>query len=170
MPAGSSFAMVNHGLSLRLSSAWTPEPLTSLTQHSAKRFPMPYKMNEQQLNAVLALNNEERYQHFVSKVADWEQLWGVRTNDGWLVPATPEGVEYFPLWPHPEYAQRVADKNWPGHKAEELNYAFLVSEGLEKLANDNVKVAVFPDMAWQCILTDARQLLCDLLSEAEKYD
>ncbi len=131
---------------------------------------MPYKMNEQQFNAVLALTNDERYQHFVSRVADWQQLWGVRTKDGWLIPVTPEGVEYFPLWPHPEYAQRVADENWPGHEAEQLDYELLISGGLDKLGNDNIKVAIFPNMAWQCILSDARQLLSDLRIEAQQYE
>lgn len=131
---------------------------------------MPYKINEQQFNAVLALTNDARYQHFVSKVADWQQLWGVRTKNGWLIPVTPEGVEYFPLWPHPEYAQRVADVNWPGHEAEQLDYELLISGGLDELGNDNIKVAVFPNMAWQCILSDARQLVSDLRIEAQQYE
>ena len=38
---------------------------------------MPYKMNSQQYENVLALSAKERYSHFIGKVADWEQLWGL---------------------------------------------------------------------------------------------
>ncbi|BAP15488.1 hypothetical protein AS19_26370 [Alcanivorax sp. NBRC 101098] len=80
---------------------------------------MPYRMNEKQFDAVLALDGLDRYDYFVSKskVADWELLWGVKSDDGWLVPVAPEEFDYFPLWPHPEYAQKIVDENFPGHRA-----------------------------------------------------
>ena len=130
---------------------------------------MPYKLNEEQFKAVNDLPDHERYKHFVSKVADWQQVWGVRSVDGWLTPATPDHQDYLPLWPHPEYAKRIADKHWPGHEAEEFDYDFLISEGLDILSRDGMKVAVFPNLEWQCILVDAKQLLDDLLVESEKY-
>jgi len=131
---------------------------------------MPYEMNDAQLNAVLALPDEQRYQHFVAKVADWQELWGVRNDDGWLVPAMPEGVEYFPVWPHPEYAQKTADKNFPGHTAEELDFDTWMESMLIAFAEDNVKVAVFPNMEWRCVLADAGQLREDIRVESEQYE
>ncbi|WP_165840090.1 DUF2750 domain-containing protein [Motiliproteus coralliicola] len=130
---------------------------------------MPYKMNEQQFQAVNDLSDDERYRHFISKVADWQQVWGVRNSEGWLTPATPDDLDYFPFWPHPEYAQRIADEHWPGHEAEEFDYEFLITEGLEQLSNDGMKVAVFPNLGWQCLVLDAKQLLNDLLIESERY-
>lgn len=67
---------------------------------------MPYRMNPQQYESVLALSSGDRSTHFVGKVADWQQLWGVKNEEGWLVPVTPHDLEYFPVWPHPEYAQK----------------------------------------------------------------
>ena len=43
-------------------------------------------MNEKQFESVLALDSFGRYSHFISKVADWEQLWGIKNEEGWLVP------------------------------------------------------------------------------------
>ena len=131
---------------------------------------MPYKMSEQQFRAVDSLPDLDRYNHFISKVADWKEVWGVRTEEGWLLPITPEGVAYFPLWPHPEYAERVASKNWPGNHAEELDYKFLMSEGLEQLSKDGVKIAVFPNLTWQCVVADALQVRQDLFLESGKYE
>ena len=130
---------------------------------------MPYKINEKQFMAINSLSDHDRYKHFISKVADWHEIWSVRTSEGWLVPATPEGIEYLPLWPHLDYAQRIADEIWPGHVAEEFDYEFLVNEGFNQLGEDGVKIAVFPNMDWQCVLVDARQLLDDLKTEGLKY-
>ena len=69
---------------------------------------MPYVMNEKQFESVQSLDSNDRFQHFVSIVADWEQLWTVKSDEGWLVPVAPEGFEYFPVWPHPEYAQKLS--------------------------------------------------------------
>ncbi|MGF1779815.1 DUF2750 domain-containing protein [Vibrio nomapromontoriensis] len=130
---------------------------------------MPYKMNEKQFEAVLELESFKRYDHFVSKVADWEQLWGVKNEDGWLVPVAPEEFEYFPLWPHPEYAQKVVDENFIGHQAVEISLDELLDHWLPLFEKDQVKVAVFPDWKWTfwCIEPDA--LKEDLLNEMAKY-
>lgn len=42
---------------------------------------MPYAMNQQQFEAVLALSSNERSHHFITKVADWQQLWGVNADN-----------------------------------------------------------------------------------------
>jgi len=129
-----------------------------------------YEISERQFNVVLALSNEGRYRYFVTKVAFWQQLWGIRAGDHWLVPTTPEGVEYFPLWPHPEFVRQVAGENWSGYQVAELDYEFMITVGLEELANDDAKIAVFPNMAWQSVFIDGRRLLRDLLIEGQRYE
>ena len=36
---------------------------------------MSYKMNHRQLENVFTLSSEQRFQHFISKLCDWEELW-----------------------------------------------------------------------------------------------
>ncbi len=131
---------------------------------------MPYRMNEKQFDAVLALDSFDRYGHFVSKVADWEQLWGVKSDEGWLVPAAPEEFEYFPLWPHPEYAQKIADENFPGHSATEIGLGELLDHWLPLLEQDQAKVAVFPNKEWTFWCIEPHDLKEELLNEMAKYE
>lgn len=49
---------------------------------------MPYRMNEKQFALVLALVTFNRYAHFIVKIADWEQLLGVKSDEGCLVTTT----------------------------------------------------------------------------------
>ena len=131
---------------------------------------MPYTLNTQQYKAVLALSSEARYSHFIGKVADWELLWGVRNEEGWLIPLTVESMEYFPVWPHPEYAQKIADIHFPGHEATEIRLDKFIEELLPRLKADNVKVAVFPNEAWDMWIIEPPDLRTALLNESSKYE
>ena len=131
---------------------------------------MPYKMNPQQYEAVLALSSADRSSHFVGKVADWEQLWGVRNGEGWLIPVTPENIEYFPVWPHPEYAQKITDEHYPGHNAVEISLDEFISSWLPKFEKDNVKVGVFPNKEWVFWVMEPNDLLECLKEECALYE
>lgn len=132
---------------------------------------MPYRMNEKQFDAVLALDGFDRYDYFVSKskVADWELLWGVKSDDGWLVPVAPEEFDYFPLWPHPEYAQKIADENFPGHRATEISLEELLEHWLPLFEKNQAKVAVFPDREWTFWCIEPQSLKEELLNEMARY-
>lgn len=56
------------------------------------------KINQKQIEAVLALPAAKRYDHFIKLVADWQELWGLY-NDGWAMAATESGEPVFPMWP-----------------------------------------------------------------------
>lgn len=131
---------------------------------------MPYKMNPQQFKSVLALSSADRSSHFVGKVADWEELWGVRDQEGWLVPITSEELEYFPVWPHPEYAQKIADEHFPGHTATRISINEFLSKWLPTFNTDNVKVAVFPNKEWVFWVMEPEDLRQCLEEEMAQYE
>ncbi|MFD1700085.1 DUF2750 domain-containing protein [Halopseudomonas phragmitis] len=131
---------------------------------------MPYKMNGKQFASVLALDTFDRYVHFIGKIADWEQLWGVKSDEGWLVPVAPEGFEYFPLWPHPDYAQKIADENFPGHTATEISLEDLLEHWLPLFEQDKLKVAVFPNREWTFWCINPTDLKSAITDELAKYE
>lgn len=131
---------------------------------------MPYRMNPQQYESVLALSSADRSTHFVGKVADWQQLWGVKNEEGWLVPITPDDVEYFPVWPHPEYAQKITDEHFPGHQAVEITLDEFLSHWLPTFERDGVKVAVFPNKDWVFWVMEPKDLEQCLRDELTLYE
>ena len=130
---------------------------------------MPYRMNPQQFESVLALSGADRASHFIGKAADWEQLWGVRSKEGWLVPETPDGLEYFPVWPHPEYAQSITDIHFPGYAATEISLEEFLSKWLPTFERDGVKVGVFPNKEWVLWVMEPSDLAESLSQEAAQY-
>lgn len=131
---------------------------------------MPYKINQAQFDSVTALSSADRSSHFVAKVADWQQLWAVKNDEGWLVPITPDGLEYFPVWPHPDYAQKIADENFPGHVAVEISLEEFLSRWLPTCEKDNVKIAVFPNKEWVFWVMEPRDLADCFMGEASHYE
>ena len=131
---------------------------------------LTYAMNDNEFEAVLALDNVARFDHFVKRVADWQQAWGTRNADGWLVPAAPEGFEYFPIWPHPDYAQRITDAHFPGCSATEITLEELMDDWLPMLEKEGVKVAVFPGRDWSFWCMEPADLSEALQNELARYE
>lgn len=80
---------------------------------------MTYRITQKEIEQVSALDGPARYAHFIKRVSDWEQVWGLHATDGWAS-AGCEGVETFPLWPHPEYAKLQAQGQWQGYAPEPI--------------------------------------------------
>lgn len=54
-------------------------------------------MNKEAEN-VLKLDNRKKYEYFIKKVADFEEVWSLRDEDGWATLGTEDKV-FFPIWP-----------------------------------------------------------------------
>lgn len=132
---------------------------------------MPYKLHPKHYENVMSFTAKERYEHFIIKVADWEQLWGLyNENKGWFLRTTNENVEYLSIWPHPEYAKNIAKEYYPEYNEEEISLEDFMSNLLPKLEKDNVKVGVFPNPEGNTWLMEAKDLLQDLQDECEQHE
>lgn len=131
---------------------------------------MPYKLNPEQLKAVLALDTQARSTHCIGRIGDWEELWGVRNDEGWLVPCAPDEIQYFPIWPHPDYAQMTADDRFPGNVPERIALDDFMTKWLPGLKDDGVKVGVFPNMEWTMWIMEPDDLLASLEDEIAQYE
>jgi len=127
-------------------------------------------MHPKHYENVLALTSEERYDHFLVKVADWEQLWSLYSKEGWLERTTPEGVKYISVWPHPDYAKEIAKEYYPEHIEKEISLKKFMNEWLPKLENDNIKIGVFPSQDGTNWLISPKELLEDIKSECKLYE
>lgn len=131
---------------------------------------MTYTLNPRQYDAVLALDRDKRGAHFMSKVADKGQLWVARNSEGWLMPLTPKDLQYIPVWPHPDYAQTIVDEHFPGHQAVALPLDRFMAHWLPNFERNNVKVAIFPNKAWDFQIMEPDDLLSSLKEETTLYE
>ena len=94
----------------------------------------------------------------------------MKNENGWLVPILEtDQREYFPVWPHPEYAQRLADEHFPGHEATEISLDEFFTGWVPKLERDKVKVGVFPNSDWSIWVMEPAELALCLEDELSQY-
>lgn len=126
------------------------------------------KINQKQIDAVITLPGQKRYNHFVEVVVDWEEIWGLY-QDGWALAATEDGQPVFPVWPAKEYAELCAEKEWAGYKPESFTLEDFMSELLPNLKHDDVLPGVFYTPSDRGVTPTVDQLLEDLNKELGNY-
>jgi hypothetical protein len=103
-----------------------------------------WELDEKERRQVLGLRARDRYGLFLQIVVDWEEAWGLRGEDGWVVGSSPEGGDAFPLWPHASFAELCAHGEWEGARPEAISLGELLEDLLPLLEEERMSVAVFP--------------------------
>ena len=126
------------------------------------------RLNDKQIQSVLALSGPDRYRHFIKVVVDREQAWGLY-DDGWALSATDDGQHLFPLWPASEYASLCADENWSGYEPASIPLTDLIDELVPKLKETGVRLSVFNSPDGKGVVPEFDEFLYHLNLEMEKY-
>jgi hypothetical protein len=129
-----------------------------------------YALSEQEFDAVSRLSGRERFAHLLKRVADWETVWGLRDEAGWVASADSEGNSSFPVWPHPRYAAACADREWAGNAPAAIDVHEFVAEWLPAMASDNVSLAVFPTPGLRGVIVSAAELAAALRQALAQYE
>ena len=127
-------------------------------------------MNQAQFDQVTSLSAQERYDHFIGKVADWEELWTLKSSDGFVMFSDSSGRECIPVWPHPDYAADLAKGSWNDCVPEKLDLNYFLDKWIPGLIHDNRKVIVFPTAKNEGGLIDPDDLKEDLEKEVQQYE
>lgn len=102
---------------------------------------MTWEIGEEEVRRLLALPAGDRAVQFFQLLADWEEAWGLRDADGWVVSRETDAL---PLWPHADLAVPCARGPWEGAAPEAVPLDDLLEDLLPLLEEDGLKVAVFP--------------------------
>lgn len=129
-----------------------------------------YTLSPQEFDAVSRLGADERFAHFLKRVADWETVWGLRDEAGWVAAADSEGHSSFPVWPHPRYAAACAGEEWTGNAPAAVDVHEFVEEWLPAMASDYVSLAVFPTPCLRGVVVSAAELAAALRQALAAYE
>ncbi len=123
---------------------------------------MPYRLAPDEMENLLSQSAEIRYQHFLDKVADWEEIWGVCDEQGWLVQVTTSQRRYITLWSHPALTEDAIKRHLPEAQAEEIDFEFLLEQWLPLLKQEDINISIQPDRQWQGIIVSPDKFEEDL--------
>ena len=116
---------------------------------------------------VLKVDNRKKYEYFIKKTADYEEVWALRDKDGWATLGLDEKV-YFPVWAKKEYADLCVSEEWEGYHSEPVDIYEFVEEWIVRLKQEGIRITVMWNNG-SGIDTDWDNLLHDIQTELENY-
>jgi len=127
-------------------------------------------VSDKEFEAVFALDGGERYNHFVRHVADTEEVWSLRSEQGWVLTSDDDGIEFVPVWPHPRYAEACAVGYWKDAQPTSISLELWIEKWTPGMIKDSRQVAVFPTPSGEGFVITPQALRDDLLEECSQYE
>ena len=158
-------AIASSSLPKRLELRLQPVDRMPHSSGASSHMEMSYPLNRQQFQAVSALASHQRYRHFIGRVSDWQLVWGLRNEGGWVTALYSNGNPVAPFWPHPDYAIACAVGEWAGNAPASIDIHHFLSRWLPGMEKDGMLAAVFPTPAMQGVFVSPRQLQSDIEEE-----
>jgi hypothetical protein len=131
---------------------------------------VPYKINEHEMQAVSSLNAPRRYEHFLKRIADWEEVWTLKSDDGFIGLGDEEGNKGIPFWPHPRHAEQYAAQLPTRYQATLIGLSDFINKWLSGMEKDGMKVFVFPVPDMQGLVVEPERVRADLSEELKLYE
>ena len=124
-------------------------------------------MNQKELDSIIKQPPNIRYEYFIKKVADYEEVWGLY-DDGWATAQDDDGNMLIPFFPRKEFAEYCAVNEWNNFKAEPIDLNEFIENWLVGMRKDRVKPSIFP-INEDSEMVEIDVILRDLNSELENY-
>jgi len=102
-----------------------------------------YSPTSREQRSAIEAPASERYTYFIKHVAEWEEAWGLRDDEGWMAVEGENDVTCFPLWPAEAYARRAAVDEYASMRPTPVPLAELLDEMLPAWEKQNVAISVF---------------------------
>ena len=127
------------------------------------------KDTSKKIENILNMSEDERYDYFIRKIADFEQVWGL-SNNGWALLGDHEGNKILPLWPEKGFAELCAVDQWRDYKPEIIKLDNFIEKWIPGMQNDKTSINVFltPNAKGTVVSPDI--LYSDLQDELNQYE
>jgi len=120
-------------------------------------------MSSEDLNQVMEMDGEERYDYFLSQVAEEREIWILVNGESrFLKIASDDGdVEYLPVWPTSVFASEYA-KGGEELTPRSISLPDFFRKWVPGLTKDGLDVGVFPGSDKTVWITEPAELKQDL--------
>jgi len=124
-----------------------------------------------EFKAMIKRSARDRYIYSVKRIADWEEAWSLKLNDGFVTTSDKEGNLSMPIWPFKEYAMKCIEDEWENCQIQKIHLDKLLDEILPNLSEEGTHVVVFkvpedPDV----VRVSADDFKNNLLYECSQYE
>lgn len=124
-------------------------------------------MISKEVENVLKLSNAKKYEYFIKKIADYEEVWSIKDEDGWATLGEAD-ESFFPVWAKKEYSDLCISGEWEEYRSAKIDLYEFIEEWIPGLKKDGIKVTVMWNEG-KGIDVDWDNLVEDIRAELEKY-
>lgn len=129
-----------------------------------------HEISDEHLAAVMKLSGPERYSYFVRRVADREELWTLRNDEGFVLYADDDRRELVPVWPDRRFAETCAGSSWDDCEPFKIDLDRWLAAWTPGLETEGRAVAVFPLPSDQGVVVAPDKLANDLSEECGQFE
>lgn len=126
-------------------------------------------MHLKKIENILSQTAKERYEYFIRKVSDFEQVWGLY-NDGWATAGNNEGQKGISFWPEAEFAELCATDKWSNYEVKEIKLDVYLRKWLVGMHKDGIDAIIFSTPNDKGVFVKPDKLLKDINEELEQYE
>ena len=128
---------------------------------------MTYKLDEKQYAAAVNKDDSQRFEYFLRKVANFEKIWSLSDNEGWVELSDEDGQVCLPIWPHPDFAAAWATDEWKNCRPQAIQLDIWMERWTEGLIKDDTMLAIFPVDDGEGLILSPQELHDALLMELQ---
>jgi hypothetical protein len=122
-------------------------------------------MSYSEVEKIFCLTEDRKYKYFFDKVAETEQVCGLKDKKGWITVKDGKGNTTMPVWPSYEFAKYCQENQWKETEIETIDLYEFLEYWLQGMKRDNCRVLIFADTGGGGISVDAEELK----EELERY-
>lgn len=123
-------------------------------------------LSSQQVNDVLALDADDRYDYLVAEVVSQGKIWSLRSDRGWVMVSTDQ-EECLPVWPSEDFARPWINRDWSDCEPVAIELDDWVKRWLPGMQGDGIAIAVFPGTGEDGMVVDPEELRASLIQAME---
>lgn len=124
-------------------------------------------MNRKEFEAVIRQPAKIRYEYFIKKTADYEEVWGLY-HDGWATAKDDMDRILLPLFPNEIFAEAFAKNEWVAYAPKRIELEDFLDKWIPGMKSDGIKPSVFPTDIDSAVV-EVDDLHQSLLAELENY-
>ena len=126
-------------------------------------------MSFKEVENVSRLEPFKRYQYFIKKIADFEELWTIVDKNGDIGLSDIEGKTLIPVWPKEAYIKSCLVGNWNRHIPFKLTLDDFEESIISFVSENNYLVNVFPVGNKTGFVVNLNEFIRDLNEELGQY-
>lgn len=127
-------------------------------------------MNEKARSQISSLAPFKRYQYFIKKVADFEELWVLKNDNNDLAFASVEGEIIVPLWSAIEFVNGCLIGVWEKYHPEKIELKDFETLVLSFVESQKALLDIFPVGSKSGFVVTYEEYKRDLEEELENYE